>query len=677
MSQTAFRAISPADFFYSNRDIAGFDNPTRALYTAFRELVENSLDACEDGGYLPNVFIQLKADKQERIFTITVIDDGIGVPRRHVKPAFGRILYGSKYMHRQARGRFGLGGKMAYLYGQITTHRPLRVVTATKDDKTRIEAILRVDIKNNVPDLISWKKIPQKETSHGLAISFSLEGDWKRSRKAILEYLSQTALITPYATLMFIDPDGVLHFFPRTVKKLPPPPKEVLPHPYGVDIEQVRRIIEITTEKKLINFLTSHFHRVGRKTAKKFLKFANFDPKRDPRSLNADEVVTFVRALKKFDQFLPPDAKYLSPLGEELLRVGISRLLQPEFIEVTQRPPSSYSGHPFIVEVGLAYGGGVPEGGMRLYRFANRIPLIYDEYKDVSSKVINSIDWGRYKIKTNGPIAIFVDVVSTKIPFKTAGKEFIADRAEIEREIRLGLLICARNLATHLRGKERIAREEQRLKIFDRWLPLIARDLTILADKKKTPDLDPLKLKLGYILSRIKQKQEKKKAKHKTKHGKEAKKKKANHVSKKKSEPKAADGKKRQITVRKATSSISTKRISLQSKTLSTLSALERNWLTLDAIKKRTRISNLTTLTQHLNQLAKNKLAEADKSKNREQWRLTRKGIEIKNQHESEQLSLGAIIQKSVSSRGKNAKKNTGSKRKGSGKVRRLKRKKA
>ena len=158
MTEPVFRAISPADFFYSNRDIAGFDNPTRALYTAFRELVENSLDACEDGNYLPNVFIQLKTEAHENTLTLTVIDDGVGVPKRHIKPAFGKILYGSKYKHRQARGRFGLGGKMAYLYGQITTHQPLRVVTATKKDPDRIEAVLRVDIKNNEPDLLAWNK---------------------------------------------------------------------------------------------------------------------------------------------------------------------------------------------------------------------------------------------------------------------------------------------------------------------------------------------------------------------------------------------------------------------------------------------------------------------------------------------------------------------------------------
>ena len=108
MSDAKFRKITPADFFYRNRDMAGFDNPTRALYTAFRELVENSLDACEDGRILPELFINLRPTDQSDVYTLYISDNGTGVPQKHIKPAFGQILYGSKYMHKQARGRFGL-----------------------------------------------------------------------------------------------------------------------------------------------------------------------------------------------------------------------------------------------------------------------------------------------------------------------------------------------------------------------------------------------------------------------------------------------------------------------------------------------------------------------------------------------------------------------------------------
>lgn len=490
--EVKYEAISPADFFYRNRDIAGFDNPMRAIYTAIRELVENSLDACEDGGILPEIMVVVD-EAGENTYRITVMDNGIGIPRDNIQSCFGQILYGSKYTHRQARGRFGLGGKMAFLYGQITTHKPLHVVSAPIGDEWVYDVTLRMDIQNNKPELLNWTRRKGKKNQHGLVVEFYIEGDWIRARRYILEYIKQTALITPYATITFVDPDGVLYFFPRSVEKMPPPPTEVLPHPRGVDVEQVRRIISETKTRDMVSFLRTHFHRVGKKTAEKFLDEIGISRDKDPRELKPDEIVTLVRKMKTYKEFLPPDAKCLSPLGEELLEAGIRKELNPDFVKVVQRPPSSYGGHPFIIEVGMAYGGGVPRSEeIVLYRFANKIPLLFDEYKDVSAKVIRSIKWSRYRIKPGMPIAVFVHLVSTNIPFKTAGKEFIADRPELEVEIRRGILECARALMRYIQRKERAARERQRLSIYEKFLPLIVRDITALAGEEKEPDYTTL-----------------------------------------------------------------------------------------------------------------------------------------------------------------------------------------
>lgn len=488
MSKISYKAISAADFFYRNRDIAGFDNPTRAIYTAVREIVENSLDACEDGGIIPELKVIMK-DEGENVFQIRVEDNGIGVPRDNIQSCFGRILYGSKYTHRQARGRFGLGGKMAFLYGQITTHKPLHVISSDVDSEWIYDVSLRIDIQSNQPELLEWNRRKNGDGWHGTIIEFSLEGDWPRARKQIIEYIRETALITPYATIMFIDPDGVLYYFTSSIKILPPPPTEVQPHPVGVDVERVTRIISETKTTDMATFLRSHFHRVGQKTAQKFLKAVDIPESTDPKSLNTAQIVKLVRKMKTFGEFLPPDAKCLSPLGVDLLKTGIEKELKPDFVAVVQRPPSSYGGHPFIVEVGMAYGGEVPrKENIVLYRFANRIPLLYDEYKDVSAKVIRAIPWTRYKIKAGMPIAVFVHIVSTNIPFKTAGKEFIADRPELETEIRRGIMECARQLMRFIQKKERIARERQRINIYEQYLPLIVRDIAALAEKKEVPD---------------------------------------------------------------------------------------------------------------------------------------------------------------------------------------------
>lgn len=490
--EVTFESISPADFFYRNRSIAGFDNNMRALYTAVRELVENSLDACEDGGFLPTINVKL-TEVSPNWYKLRVEDNGIGVPRDHILPAFGQILYGSKYEHKQARGRFGLGGKMAFLYGQITTSEPLQVISAPAEGDHIFNVILRQDIEENKPELVKWERKKNRDKTHGTTLEFTLEGNWRQAKRYVLEYIEQTALITPYATLKFTGPNGTQLSFKRSIKKLPPPPTPVNPHPKGMDIEQLSRIIEDTKTKDMVTFLRSHFHRVGPKTAKAFLKSIGMSFSQDPRGLKPNDLVKIARGLEDFDKWLPPDARVLSPLGTKLLEVGIQTTLDPEFVFVTQRPPNSYGGHPFIVECGLAYGGEVPmKETILIYRFANRIPLIFDEYKDVAAKVIRAIPWSRYRIRPGMPIAAFVAVVSTKIPFKTAGKEFIADLTELEYDIRMGLMECARSLKGHLRQKEKVQREQMRANVYEKFLPIIARDISALAGRRKIPDTKTL-----------------------------------------------------------------------------------------------------------------------------------------------------------------------------------------
>ncbi|MFX0078094.1 MAG: ATP-binding protein, partial [Candidatus Hermodarchaeota archaeon] len=183
----SFESISPADFFYRNRSIAGFDNSMRALYTAVRELVENSLDACEDGGFLPTINVKL-TEVSPNWFKLRVEDNGIGVPRDHILPAFGQILYGSKYEHKQARGRFGLGGKMAFLFGQITTSEPLQVLSAPADGNHIFDVVLRQDIEENKPELVKWERRKNREKQHGCTLEFTLEGNWRSAKRFIIDY---------------------------------------------------------------------------------------------------------------------------------------------------------------------------------------------------------------------------------------------------------------------------------------------------------------------------------------------------------------------------------------------------------------------------------------------------------------------------------------------------------
>jgi DNA topoisomerase-6 subunit B len=570
-----FQEISPADFFYRNRDIAGFTNPSRAIFSSVRELVENALDSSDLMNVPPEVYVRISQENSgttvesgTEVYRLKIMDNGSGISARHIPSAFGQVLFGSKYTLKQARGTFGLGGTMSILYGQITTHKPVLIRSSTGGSKI-YEYKMMIDIQRNRPLILDRKTKRNKEEWRGTLVEFSLEGDYFRAMSKILEYLKQTALVTPYANITFIDPKGRLYMFSRATKKMPPPPIETLAHPYGVDVETIQRLIRVTNCRNMLDFMQKHFHRVGKGTSIGFLDFAGFiktsnpqklksedvsrlvetvkkfkvfrkvfgkftekeikdllkktktqnmldlmqgnfpdvDKKiilrllaasgfvrtKNPRKLRPSEIVRLVRMMKKFDEFLPPDASCLSPLGEDLLRAGILKELKPEFTAVSQRKPSTYSGHPFIVETAIAYGGEIPrKDDFVVYRFANRIPLLYDEASDVSVKVIRSINWRRYKVSSGMPLAILVHVCSTKVPYKTVGKEFIADRPEVRSEILNGIREVARRLQTFLTKREHVAKERKRLSVFSKYLPKIARFSTDLAGKSVEPDIEKL-----------------------------------------------------------------------------------------------------------------------------------------------------------------------------------------
>jgi len=496
VAQATFEEISASDFFYRNRDIAGLTNPSRAIFVAIREIVENSLDAAESQKIPPDVYVRLsyegEATKETQIYKLRVEDNGSGIPPRFIPSAFGQVLYGSKYKLKQARGTFGLGGKMAVLYGQITTHQPVSVTSSTGQEKI-YSFKLMIDIQRNKPIILDRKVLINKDQWRGTIVEFTLEGDYLRAMPKIIEYFKQTAMVNPYANITFVDPKGRLYKFVRGTTVMPESPKETMPHPYGVDVELLQRLIQLTTVTNMSDFLKMQFHRVGEITSQKFLAFAGIPPSKNPKKLSTEEIVRLMQNLKKYKDFLPPDASCLSPLGEDLLKAGILKELKPEYLVVHQRKPSTYAGHPFIVELAMAYGGDVPKRGtFVIYRFANKIPLLYDEASDVSYRVIAAMNWRRYKVQPEMPIAIVVHICSTKVPYKTVGKEFISDRPEVRREVANALREVARQLQHFLSKQEHAHNEKKRLDIFSKYLPKIAEFSTTLAGQTSKPDIQKL-----------------------------------------------------------------------------------------------------------------------------------------------------------------------------------------
>jgi len=487
-----FEEISPADFFYRNKEIAGFENPVKACYTVVRELVENSLDACEAGNILPDIELIIREEnntnflnKEEGLIKIRITDNGIGVPAENVPYAFGRVLYSSKYTMKQHRGIFGLGGKMAILYGQITTNSPVSIFTATIKSKIIHYFELFIDIQRNEPIIKRYQKIENTFNWHGLSLEFKFLGNYKGAKKKIFDYLYQTSIITPYLNLVFIDSEGNSIVFERKVNEILHLPKDTLLHPKGIDMEILKRLINANKKLTLIDFLVNRFQRIGYKTAQEILKIANIENK-IVGELNDEEIQKIYEILKTFN-FKKPDPRALAPVGENLV-IGIKEIFDPEIISYNKRKPSSYEGHPFIVETAIAYGGKIPipqNNEINLFRFANKIPLIYDSYNDVSMKVIKDINWNVYKINIyQEPIAFFVHICSTKIPYKTLGKEYIANIPEIYKEIENSLRKNARQISAYLNKKRLLEYQKIRKLYIKDYLKKIVYFASDLAEVK-------------------------------------------------------------------------------------------------------------------------------------------------------------------------------------------------
>ena len=393
-------------------------------------------------------------------------------------------------MNRQTRGMYGLGVKAAVLYGQMTAGTPVVVSSSTRDSKYIYSKTIYIDINRNMPRVVEDHQWSKTSGWHGTRVTIRLEGNWGGARSRVLEYIRRTAIVAPYAEIVLQTPDGDVYLFPRMTTELPPPPKEVKPHPHGIDVEHMKIIIRESTAKRLYEVLAREFQSVGERTARRFLEEAGFDPDMDPKLLLSDsmknELVRLVTAMKQYSGFKSPRSDHLSPIGERLIVLGLRRMFNPDFATAVTRPPRAYGGHSFIVEAGIAYGGEVPvRDEPLLLRYANKIPLLYEEKEGVIYKVVSGVNWKYYQVDFPAPLAVLVHIASTRVPYKGVGKESIAEVPEIEREIRIAVMHAARRLSRYLSRKRREEEARRRIITISKYIPEIARSLAVLT---KPPD---------------------------------------------------------------------------------------------------------------------------------------------------------------------------------------------
>ncbi|HEV8361693.1 MAG TPA: DNA topoisomerase VI subunit B [Candidatus Thermoplasmatota archaeon] len=493
------REISVSEFFERNKHILGYDSSVRSLITVVKEAVDNALDACEEAGVLPDVAVEVaKASDDE--FRIGVEDNGPGIVKAQIPNIFGRLLYGSRFHAiRQTRGAQGIGISAAVMYSNLTTGKPAKILTKIAPEHPAYDCELIIDTKKNRAEML--KQAPTHwDKDHGTKVTLHLEGKYQRGGQSIFEYVRNTAIVNPHARISLKEPDGTTTTFERATDKLPAPTVEIKPHPEGIELGTLLKMAKHTESTKMTSFLTNDFVRVGYTSARGILDKAKVEEKLDPHDLSLDQAKEMLKAFRTARLMAPP-TDCLSPIGETLIKKGLKKEMpDAEFIVTVTRPPSVYSGNPFQVEAGVVYGGKAfnPEEPVKILRFSNRVPLLYQKGDCASTAAVEGIDWRRYGLEQRGgkgipygPAAILVHVCSTNVPYTSEAKEAIAHVEPIENEIQLALRDCGRRMNAHIHKQKKYARMREKMEIIRKILPKIAEKSASIVGKP-VPDIEPI-----------------------------------------------------------------------------------------------------------------------------------------------------------------------------------------
>jgi DNA topoisomerase-6 subunit B len=577
------RDISVSEFFAKNRHLLGFDSPRKALLTAVKEAVDNSLDACEEAGILPEITVVIEDLQPDRFggagpqpagtpapresraasrasrYRVTVVDNGPGIVRQQVENVFGRLLFGSKF-HRlkMSRGQQGIGISAAGMYGLITTGKPMLIQTRPKARRPAHHIELAMNTKTNRAEVTVDEETDDfplrrlRELSPatremaergeflspeayptGTSVTIELEGKYQRGRGSVDEFLELTAIANPHARIVFVRPTretaeedepsllrgkepaakaggdaadgntgptdpgpapaaavethdlGGVVVFPRAVADLPPETREIQPHPRGVELGTLLQMLKDyeAAEKggTLYNFLQQRFCRISAATAAEFCRTIGVTSRTRVADIEPPQAEALYKAFQE-SRLAPPPTDCLAPIGVQQLLKGMCKGVRAEFYAASSREPDVYRGRPFLVETAIAFGGELPaEEPARVIRFANRVPLLFQQSACSSFKAVTETSWRNYNLSQPkgslpiGPLVIMIHMASVWVPFTSESKEAIADYDEIRKEMRLALMECGRKLGTYLRKRQAMRRQSERRDIFERYIGEIAR----------------------------------------------------------------------------------------------------------------------------------------------------------------------------------------------------------
>ena len=503
------REISISEFFLKNRHLLGFDNPRKAVMTAVKEAVDNSLDACEEARILPEIAVELVQTAPDR-WRVSVRDNGPGIVRAQIPKVFAKLLYGSKFHRlRMSRGQQGIGISAAGMYGQLTTGSATRILSRTSAASAR-RVEVQIDTRSNKPAVLAdaesdWRpEFPAAADAaepsaypHGTEVSIEMTGQVVRGRLSVEEYLKQCAIANPHLRLHYravpLPKPGLPEppaepawtTYERATQELPPAVEAIQPHPHGVELGVLMQMLKDSASRTLKGALQEDFSRVSPRVAEEICARANLDPKTSPARVAQREAETLYQAIQDTKLMRPP-TDCLAPIGEEQILAGLRKEVPADFYTAVSRPPSVYRGNPFLVEAGLAYAkpGDNPDlaadDTVRVMRFANRVPLLYMSGACAMTEAMESVNWKSYGLPHPkgalpvGPAVFFLHIASVWVPFTSESKEAIAHYPEILREMTFALQEVGRRLGVYLSRRQRQAEADRKRSYITKYIPHLA-----------------------------------------------------------------------------------------------------------------------------------------------------------------------------------------------------------
>jgi len=503
------KQASIGEFFEKNKHFLGFDTQQRAIITAVKEAVDNSLDACEEARILPDIRVELRRTKSDELEMISQ-DNGPGIPRDSIEGVFGKFLLGSRFHAiRQTRGQQGIGITGVVMYSQLTTGAKTRVISKVKSDSSAVFVDLGIDTKKNKAIKSSEKRdiwIDERtgeEVSHGLKITTVMKAKYQRGKKSVYQYLRMTSIVNPHASisLVVMDKEGEIieeGNWVRTSNKLPRVVEEIKPHPHGIQLGTLQRMLRESTDRRMTSFLKHNFSGVSPRAAKEILGMADIEEGRTPKRIKPEEAKAMITAFQTV-KLLKPPMDCLSPIEDLLIKKGLSKAIDSRFASTVTRSPTVSQGNPFQIEVGLVFGGDLSsEGPIEILRFANRVPLMYQQGGCLLTKALEAVNWKSYGLEQpggsgipKGPAAVLVHLASTNVQFTSEAKEAVSYNEEVFNEVRKAMLEVGRGLKNHLKKSSERKKAKEKFELVNIILPEIAKKSSELLGREE-PDLAPV-----------------------------------------------------------------------------------------------------------------------------------------------------------------------------------------